>query len=58
MKSFVKGKRLLNDESLVSEVKALLRAQPAEFYGRGLHNCIKRWEKYIALADAYVEKDK
>ena len=57
MKSFVKGKRFSNDESLVSKVKVWLHAQPAELYGRGLHNCIKQWEKYITLVEAYVEKD-
>ena len=53
----IKGKRFLNDESLVSEVKAWFQTQPAEFYGRGLHNCTKRWEKIITLAEAYVEKN-
>ena len=57
MKSFLKGKRFKNDESLISEVKAWLQAQPAEFYRRGLQNCIKRWEKCVSLAGAYVEKD-
>ena len=33
MNSFLKGKRLSNDESLVSKVKAWLQAQPDEFYG-------------------------
>ena len=36
MKLFLKGKRFSDDESLISEVKAWLQAQPAEFYSRGL----------------------
>ena len=56
LKSFVKGKRFSNSGSLVSKFKAWLHTQPAAFYGRGLHICIKLWEKYITLAEAYVDK--
>ena len=57
-KIICQGKRFSNEVSLVLEVKVWLHAQPAEFYGGGLHSYIKRWEKYITLAEAYVKKDK
>ena len=57
MKSFLKGKRFTNDESLISEVNAWFQTQPPEFYRIGLQNCIKRWEKCVSLAGVYVEKD-
>ena len=57
MKSFLKGKHFSGDEELISEVKSWLQAQSVDFYRRGLHSCIKRWEKCVNLGGTYVEKD-
>ncbi|CAI5792019.1 Hypothetical predicted protein [Podarcis lilfordi] len=45
MKFFLKGKLFPDDEMLISGVKPWLLTQPADFYRRGLHTCIKQWEK-------------
>ncbi|XP_029643921.1 histone-lysine N-methyltransferase SETMAR-like [Octopus sinensis] len=43
MNSFLKGKHFSDDDELVSEVKSWLQTQPADFYRRDFHSCIKRW---------------
>ena len=57
LKSFLKGKRFTDDETLISEVKSCFETQNEGFYKRGLHSCIKRWEKCVTLGGSYVEKD-
>ncbi|XP_037789796.1 histone-lysine N-methyltransferase SETMAR-like [Penaeus monodon] len=42
MKSFLKCKRFQDDENLISEITSWLQTQPADFYKRGGHRCIKR----------------
>ncbi|CAI5772757.1 Hypothetical predicted protein [Podarcis lilfordi] len=54
---FLKGKLFPDEEMLISEVKSWLLVQPADFYRRGLHSCIKRWEKCVTFAGSSVEKD-
>ena len=51
------GKRFTDDETLISEVKSWFETQNEGFYKRGLHSCIKRWEKCVTLGGSYVEKD-
>ena len=41
MKFFLKSRCFSHDETLISEVKLWLVMQPADFYKRGLHSCIK-----------------
>lgn len=57
LKSFMKGKRFEDDETLISEVTSWLQTQPADFYKQGVHSCLKRWKKCITLGGTYVEED-
>jgi hypothetical protein len=50
------GKAFRSDEEVQQAVHDRLRFQPKEFFYRGIHALLKRWNTCIARAGDYIEK--
>jgi hypothetical protein len=57
LKDAIRGKKIEDDEEVISEVKMWLRQRPAEWYREGIQALTCRWHKAIIdLEGDYVEK--
>jgi hypothetical protein len=51
-----RGRHLLNDEEVETEVRKWLRQQSEDSYAAGYDALVKRWDKCISVGGGYVEK--
>jgi hypothetical protein len=56
LKDAVHGKKLEDDEEVISEVKRWLRQRPAEWYREGIQALTSQWRKAIDSEGDCVEK--
>jgi histone-lysine N-methyltransferase SETMAR len=55
-KDAIHGKKFVDDEDVISEVKRWLRQRLTEWYHEGIQALTSRWPKAIDLEGDYVEK--
>jgi hypothetical protein len=51
-----RGKTVVDDDEVETEVRKWLSQQSKDFYAAGFDSMVRRWEKCINVSGGYVEK--